>query len=34
MPSNPLNIPEEVIEDIRRSLPDMVEETIGIFKKF
>ena len=34
LPPNPLNIPDEVIEDIRRRLPDLVEKTIKIFKRF
>lgn len=34
LPPNPLNIPQEVIDDILRRVPEMVDETIRIFKKF
>jgi len=34
LPPNPLNIPHEVIENIRWRLPVLVEETLRIFKRF
>lgn len=34
LPPNPFNIPDEVIDDILRRLPDLVEETMRIFKRF
>jgi HD-like signal output (HDOD) protein len=34
MVENSLNIPEEVIEEICRSLPDDVEKTLKLFKRF